>query len=413
MSNVDRIVLPVNLSAGPLTDTAIHVSGPLSIDDQRFIQATLDDDLSESPSDVALACLTIVEERRQGHITLAHATLQLVELLPDDDTGNEAYGSYLDQLTEIDHKRALASSRGKTTNEAIVSRDVQRAPDQIPAQKPSGIATGVLKRTIDHPDGPSHDSSPDTSANESLYAWAGVPVATVPLDADVARTLTLQANYLVDVKRAKNNLVVRPDCPDFPDGLWTDILLDRYIDLDCIYAGHYALESDMRHTQSIGDVDITVNHAGLGPKSNKSIHTHGEWAIAFAATKQQFSSCTLTEPESSRNTRNLLWVNSLHSLTSPSTSGSSCSTAQFDFESPARTIYRSTATIDLATSSLTTLSSEPTHLLPNSPAPPPNDLSPTLSTQTLKSVTDGTAVAAPQTLANTNMPASSVGRNTK
>jgi len=56
---------------------------------------------------------------------------------------------------------------------------------------------------------------------------------------------------------------------------------------------------------------------------------------------------------------------------------------------------------------------EPTCLLPNSPAPPPNDLSPTLSTQTLKSVAEGMAVAAPQTLANTNMPASSAGRNTK
>jgi len=35
----------------------------------------------------------------------------------------------------------------------------------------------------------------------------------------------------------------------------------------------------------IGNVDITVNHAGISPKPNKSICMHGEWAIAFAMTK--------------------------------------------------------------------------------------------------------------------------------
>ena len=121
--------------------------------------------------------------------------------------------------------------------------------------------------------------------DEILYAWANVPVLTTVLDADVTQTLVLKANYLVDVRCMKNNLVVRLDCPDFPDALWTDILLDRYIDFDHVYAGYYALKLDTHHTQSIGDVDITVNHASTGPKTNKSIHTHGEWAIAFAATK--------------------------------------------------------------------------------------------------------------------------------
>jgi len=81
---------------------------------------------------MVLTCLAIVEERHQGHISLVHATLQLVNLLPDNDM-------------EINHKHALASSRGNTTNEAIVSRDVQRTPDRIPAQTPSGIISSMLK----------------------------------------------------------------------------------------------------------------------------------------------------------------------------------------------------------------------------------------------------------------------------
>ena len=81
--------------------------------------------MADPPLDMVLACLAIVEERRQGHISLAHATLQLVQLLPDNDASNEAYGSYLDQLTEIDHERALDSSRGKTTSDAITLIDPQ------------------------------------------------------------------------------------------------------------------------------------------------------------------------------------------------------------------------------------------------------------------------------------------------
>jgi len=32
-------------------------------------------------------------------------------------------------------------------------------------------------------------------------------------------------------------------------------------------------------------VNITVNHTSTGHKTNRSIHSHGKWAIAFAMTK--------------------------------------------------------------------------------------------------------------------------------
>jgi len=94
---------------------------------------------------MVLACLSVVKERCQGLISLMHVTLQLVELLPDNDADNEAYGLYLDQLMEIDHEHALAYSRGKITNEAIISCDVQHTPDQAPAQTLSRITTGAVK----------------------------------------------------------------------------------------------------------------------------------------------------------------------------------------------------------------------------------------------------------------------------
>src|SRR5882672_9308626 len=82
-----------------------------------------------------------------------------------------------------------------------------------------------------------------TSMNRSTLGRT-YPVRPQPLDADIMETLVLKANHLIDVRRAKNNLVVRPDCPDFPDALWTDILLDHYINLDRVYTRYYALDSD-------------------------------------------------------------------------------------------------------------------------------------------------------------------------
>ena len=128
MSNANRITSSINPSARPPMVTVTCESGSLSADNQQIRQINMDDDATEPQSDVALACLAIIEEWPQGHISLSHATLQLIDLLHDNDLSNEAYASYLNQLTKIDHKQALASSRGKTVIEAISSHGLMIKP---------------------------------------------------------------------------------------------------------------------------------------------------------------------------------------------------------------------------------------------------------------------------------------------
>jgi len=62
-------------------------------------------------------------------------------------------------------------------------------------------------------------------------AWSSIPVRTATLYPNVSRTLALKMNYLIDIR------VIRPGCFDFPDALWTAILLNQHIDLDWVYAG--------------------------------------------------------------------------------------------------------------------------------------------------------------------------------
>jgi len=74
------------------------------LDDSPVQAENTNVNMAEPPSDLAQSCLAVIEERCQGLISLAQAMLQLIDLLPDNDTGNAAYRSYLNQLTEIDHE---------------------------------------------------------------------------------------------------------------------------------------------------------------------------------------------------------------------------------------------------------------------------------------------------------------------
>ena len=44
--------------------------------------------------------------------------------------------------------------------------------------------------------------------------------------------LKLKQNYLLNPKNVKSDILSQLDCPDFPDSVWTDVILSRYIDFD-------------------------------------------------------------------------------------------------------------------------------------------------------------------------------------
>ena len=193
------------------------------------------------------------------------ATLQLVNLLPDNNTGNKAYGSYLDQLIESEHECLSVTSRCKLTNDVLTHVEVQPTSDQmmIPTIEVTQLipdVPGNCKHPIDHLHGPNTIDGMNLSINEFLFAWTNVPVTNNALNPNLAQTLVLKANYIIDVKCIKNDLIIRLDCLDFPHTLWLNVLLDQFVDLDRVYAGYYALDADTWHTQSIGEVDITPNH---------------------------------------------------------------------------------------------------------------------------------------------------------
>ena len=121
MSNAEGTVSSNAPSARPGISFESTSAKPCALDDSPIQPENTDVNMAELPSDLAQSCLAVIEERCQGLISLAQVTLQLMDLLPDNDASNEAYGSYLDQLTKLDHERVIVSSRGHNTNEAVIA----------------------------------------------------------------------------------------------------------------------------------------------------------------------------------------------------------------------------------------------------------------------------------------------------
>ena len=66
----------------------------------------------------------------------------------------------------------------------------------------------MTKQAHDHPHRLSAGPILDANIDESMYVWSKVPITSAALNTDVAQMLLLKANYLVDVRCAKNNLIM-------------------------------------------------------------------------------------------------------------------------------------------------------------------------------------------------------------
>jgi hypothetical protein len=77
--------------------------------------------------------------------------------------------------------------------------------------------------------------------------------------------------YTSDPKRAKSDLLNQPDCPEFPDGGWKNILAGHAINLDNILSGYHSTSNNDKHIKIVGDMEFKV--PSVSP--NKIVSTIG------------------------------------------------------------------------------------------------------------------------------------------
>jgi hypothetical protein len=247
-------------------------------------------------------CLRIVEQCQSGEISTADATMQFCRILPNDDRGESAIKRFIERCTEIDVEHATAAIKGKArvgprlrSSRSLETEAGTRREEEVGEHTSDEFQTETVTDSSDsfrphkrrHSDADASDTSARSSKrpDHTKFSWRWHWRSHPHTSSSAMQTLSLKANHLLDLKAAKNDLVSQLDCPNFPDHLWLDVLANRYVDLDKVFSGYYSLESDHRITESFGNVDITLLGGGGPSKPAKTVESHGDWSIAFAATK--------------------------------------------------------------------------------------------------------------------------------
>ena len=219
--------------------------------------------------------------------------------------------------------------------------------------------------------------------------------------------LKLKQNYLLDPKNAKSDILSQPDCLDFPDGVWTDVILSRYINFDQVYSGYYVLDLDYKHTRPLetSTWSLMLEMDPEAQQSQSPVMANGP-SLSQLSNKSA-SLCTPIELKSLMDTN----ISSLGSLQpkaiQPSTTGCLTWTDPSDYMWPGPMISCSHPSIISATSSLN-ISSHDTHTQDRQR---PNDNNTGLQT-ICQPACDGTMGTAHQTLASTDTSATSVQAGT-
>ena len=163
-------------------------------------------------------CLAVVDEHRKGNITHAQATVQIFGILPDNKFGTESFIYYIERLSQTEQDFHVASIRGIA--HALVPPTAPptadtNAPDSaisilsVEVQPDASLQTlSSHKRSADQALGTRGEDGTKSTPDESMYPWTDAPVPSNTPDVDISQTLALHTNYLIDVKRAKNTLIV-------------------------------------------------------------------------------------------------------------------------------------------------------------------------------------------------------------
>ena len=222
---------------------------------------------SELYREVLVECNSLVERYRKGEVSKAFVYVEiqsnLARALGNDRVRSDAaFGSFIATVESHDTEAGAATSRGKAYERT------QRTPSPV----------------ISIPGGDQSDEEPDPKrpkVDESAYAWVSErQVKRTVLRDTLAKTLKLIEIYTIDPKATKRSLVNEPDCPEFPDSEWKNVISGRAVNLDAVLSGQLSTSQDDLKVEKFGDLEIS--YGAVEP--TKVVKNGGDWTIAWNRT---------------------------------------------------------------------------------------------------------------------------------
>ena len=244
-------------------------------------QLTLPDDLSEGSAgtapppnqgvyqDVLVQCNALVEEYRKGEMSKATVYVdiqsKLIKALGNDRARSDAaFGSFIATIESHDSELEMAARRAATTGprQRSTSPPVSDADDQPEVSDGEPITKKI-------------------KLDESAYAWvAGKKGKLTSLSENLSKSLKLLDVYTIDPKAAKRSLTNQPDCPEFPDSEWKNVISGRAVNLDAVLSGQLSTTNDNQKTEKFGDIEVSFGAV----EPTKVVKNGGDWSIAWNRT---------------------------------------------------------------------------------------------------------------------------------
>jgi hypothetical protein len=219
--------------------------------------------------DVLVECNNLVGRYRKGEISKAAVYVdiqsRLTQALGNDRVRTDAaFGSFIATIESHDTENQEASRRGLMGESGAVN-SLQRSPSP-----PVSIS-----------DGHQSDAEPPSKklkVDESVFAWvASRKDKRTVLRESLAKTLKLIEVYTIDPKATKRSLINEPDCPEFPDSEWKNVISGRAINLDAVLSGQLSVIQDETKVEKFGDFEISFGAV----EPTKVVKNGGDWTIAW------------------------------------------------------------------------------------------------------------------------------------
>jgi len=96
-------------ATNPVTTATSSTASMAPSTQPNMTVTSINNNVTISQQALVRTCLTVVEEHQGGNISLAQATIQVFGILPGNTFGTEAFGTYIEQLTQTEHEHATAA----------------------------------------------------------------------------------------------------------------------------------------------------------------------------------------------------------------------------------------------------------------------------------------------------------------
>ncbi|TFY80579.1 hypothetical protein EWM64_g3433 [Hericium alpestre] len=230
-------------------------------------------------------CLQAVQRFRGGEYSQEEAIYRVFDALGNSNQPTaiifQAARPYIEMLDSI-----LAQQRGAEEHGRVVAGAHLPGPTDYEAEPQPEVrtASSAVAHKCHHAELDDSDDDDEHRERRCPLDLSSLPwmqnVKAIPLPQSLEDTQGLLVLFSQDPKRWKMYFINEPNCPQFPNSEWTNIILGRPVNLDLVIASMFNVTLEQKHKERLGRVSFSLNDVA----PSRVIKSQGDWLSAWKAT---------------------------------------------------------------------------------------------------------------------------------